>query len=110
MYLNEFDATLQVIQGKWKTVILYELFDHQVVRFNALKVSIKDISNKTLTNQLRELESDGLITRTVHPSIPPHVDYALSEKGKSVIPVLNAICDWGVAHTDPELLETILCD
>lgn len=109
MYLNEFDATLQKIQGKWKTVILYELYENNVVRFNAMQEKIKDISSKTLTNQLRELERDELIIRTVHPVIPPHVDYELSEKGQSLIPVLDMICDWGLNNTDSKLLQTILC-
>ncbi|QIK69578.1 helix-turn-helix transcriptional regulator [Erysipelothrix sp. HDW6C] len=109
MYLNEFDATLKIIQGKWKTVILYELYESKVVRFNAMREIIGEISNKTLTHQLRELESDGLVIRTVHPTIPPHVDYELSEKGKTIIPVLNMICDWGLENTDHDQLETTLC-
>lgn len=109
MYLNEFDATLQCIQGKWKTVILYELYENKIVRFNALQTTIGDISSKTLTVQLRELERDGLIIRTVHPTIPPHVDYELSSKGQTLIPILDAICDWGLENTDPALLETVLC-
>lgn len=109
MYLNEFDATLQKIQGKWKTVILYELHENDVVRFNALQESIGEISSKTLTNQLRELEHDGLVIRTVHPVVPPHVDYELSSKGKTLIPVLDAICDWGLENTDSKLLQNVLC-
>lgn len=109
MYLNEFDATLQKIQGKWKTVILYELHENDVVRFNALQESIGEISSKTLTNQLRELEHDGLVIRTVHPVVPPHVDYELSSKGKTLIPVLDAICDWGLVNTDSKLLQNVLC-
>ena len=110
MYLNEFDATMRLIQGKWKIYILYELSDQKVGRFNELARAIKHVSNKTLTNQLRELEEDGLISRQVYPVVPPKVEYRLTPKGASLLPVLDVICDWGLANIEPDLIQELLCD
>ena len=110
MYLNEFDATMQLIQGKWKIYILYEIFENKVVRFNALSRTIGQISNKILTNQLRELEQDGLIERIVYPEVPPKVEYTLTAKGQSIVPVLDVICQWGLANIETDLLTEVLCD
>ncbi|MBP6344483.1 winged helix-turn-helix transcriptional regulator [Neisseriaceae bacterium CLB008] len=109
MYLNEFDATMQLIKGKWKIMLLYALHAHEVVRFNELQ-RLAQSSHKTLSAQLKALEEDGLILRTVYAEVPPRVDYRLTAKGQSLIPVLDAICDWGLAHTDPDLLAETLCD
>lgn len=109
-YLNEFDATIQLIQGKWKIMILYELYENPMKRFGELQRYILNISHKTLTNQLRELERDGLIERTIYPEVPPRVEYSLTRKGLSLIPLLNMICDWGLAHVEREQLERVLCD
>lgn len=109
-YLNEFDATMRQIQGKWKVMILYELHEEGTVRFNTLERYIQDVSAKTLTQQLKQLEQDGLIVRTVYPEVPPRVEYALSEKGVSLIPLLDAICDWGLATTPRHQLLRTLCD
>ncbi|NRQ52879.1 helix-turn-helix domain-containing protein [Brevibacillus sp. HD1.4A] len=109
-YLNEFDATLQIIQGKWKVMILYELYENSPRRFGELHRYIRDISHKTLTNQLRELEEDGLVIRTVYPEVPPRVEYTLTAKGLSLIPLLEMICDWGIAHVDHGQMERLLCD
>ncbi|MES5952111.1 helix-turn-helix domain-containing protein [Bacillus fungorum] len=109
-YLNEFDATLQIIQGKWKVMILYELYEKPQRRFGELQKYIKDISHKTLTNQLRDLENDTLIQRTVYPEVPPRVEYSLTEKGLSLIPLLDMICDWGLTHVDKDHLQRVLCD
>lgn len=109
-FLNEFDATMQMIQGKWKIMILYELAEEGRRRFADLQHHIEAVSHKTLTNQLRELEADGLITRDDFQTAQPHVEYQLTGKGKSLIPVLDAICDWGDEHIDPALIERSLCD
>lgn len=93
MYLNEFDATLQQIQGKWKIVILYELKESSIVRFNELSRHIEDVSNKTLSTQLKELEESELISKEIFPTVPPKVEYRLTEKGESIIPLLDANCD-----------------
>lgn len=109
-YLNEFDATMKKIQGKWKIMILYELHEEQSVRFNQLQRYIKGISAKTLANQLKELEADELIQRVVHQIVPPRVDYFLTDKGQSLIPILDSICDWGLNHVDHKDIDRLLCE
>lgn len=91
------DTTLQVIGGKWKPVILWHL-TQQTLRFSELEKRIHGITQKMLTQQLREMEHDRLITRTVYPQVPPKVEYALTEHGKSLQSVLRALSDWGSAH------------
>ena len=90
-----FSYTLSLISGKHKMVILYCLMEFQVVRFNELKRYLKNISDKTLSTNLKELEADELIVRTEYPQIPPKVEYALSERGKSLMAVLDQLCVWG---------------
>ena len=90
-----FHYTLSLISGKHKMVILYCLMEFQVVRFNELKRYLKNISDKTLSTNLKELEADALIVRTEYPQIPPKVEYTLSERGKSLMAVLDQLCVWG---------------
>lgn len=90
-----FSYTVSFLQGKYKLFILYALMDYKVVRFNELKKYIKTISYKTLSNTLKELESDGLVHREEYPQIPPKVEYSLTERGKSLIPILDSMCEWG---------------
>lgn len=88
--------TLSVIGGKYKMIVLFWIVETgPVLRFNDLKRKIGSISFKTLTSTLRELERDGIIQRKVYPQIPPKVEYSLTAKGKTLIPVMDAICDWG---------------
>ena len=93
-----FHYTLSLISGKHKMVILYCLMVFEVVRFNELKRYIKNISDKTLSLNLKEMERDGLIIRTEFPQIPPKVEYTLSDKGKSLMVVLDQLCTWGEEH------------
>lgn len=93
------EATLNLIGGKYKALILFHLID-EVLRFSELHRLIPQSTPKMLTQQLRELEKDGLIQRTVYPVIPPKTDYRLTEFGKSIIPVLNSMCDWGTQYLD----------
>lgn len=93
-----FGYTLGVIGGKWKMIVLYVLSDRGVVRYNELQRAIGGITYKTLSVQLRELEADGLIVRREYPQIPPKVEYSLSPKGRSLIPIMDAMCDWGHAN------------
>ena len=95
-----FGHTLSVINGKYKMPILYALMEFEVVRFNELKRYIAGISYKTLSATLKELEADRLIHREGYPQIPPKVEYSLTERGKSLIPILSAICEWGIEHKD----------
>lgn len=90
--------TMSLIQGKYKMFILYALMGYEVVRFNELKKYIKTISYKTLSSTLKELEADGLIHREEYPQIPPKVEYSLTERGKSLIPILDQMCEWGEQH------------
>lgn len=79
-------------------VILYLLVEHEIVRYNELKRLIGAITYKTLSSQLKEMESDGLIIRKEYPQIPPKVEYSLSEKGKSLYPIMEAMCEWGIKY------------
>lgn len=97
-----FNYTLSLISGKYKMSILYCLFRYEVVRYNELKRYLGNISFKTLTHTLRELENDDLITRKEYPQIPPKVEYRLAKKGQSLIPILQAMCDWGEANQKEE--------
>lgn len=100
-YSCPIEATLALIGGKYKTLILWHLKD-TILRFNELKKLIPKATPKMLTQQLRELESDGLIIRVVYPVVPPKVEYSLSDFGKSIIPILDSMCDWG-----PDYLENL---
>lgn len=85
--------TVAVIGGKWKPSILY-LLHRGPTRFNALQRALPGITQRMLTLQLRTLEGDGIVTRTVHPSVPPQVEYALTPLGESLSPVFDALMDW----------------
>ncbi len=90
-----FSYTLSLINGKYKMTILYTLMEFSVVRFNELQRYIKGISYKTLSVMLKELEADKLVVRKEYPQIPPKVEYSLSERGKSLMPILDMMCEWG---------------
>lgn len=90
-----FSYTMSLIQGKYKMFILYALMDFGVVRFNELKKYIRTISYKTLSVTLKELEADGLVHREEYPQIPPKVEYSLTDRGRSLIPILDQMCTWG---------------
>ncbi|CAM4089359.1 winged helix-turn-helix transcriptional regulator [Kerstersia similis] len=92
------EATLKLIGGKWKGVILYRLLTEQVLRFNELRRLLPNITQRMLTNQLRELESDGLIARKVYPEVPPKVEYRLTDYGQTLAPVIHALKAWGDRH------------
>lgn len=88
------DATLRVIGGKWKPLILFFLGDGPK-RYGALKRSVRGVSDKVLIQQLKELESHGIVSRTDHKEIPPRVDYALTPLGRSLCDVMVPLCEWG---------------
>jgi len=90
-----FGYTLSLIGGKYKMIIMYWLAENKVMRHNELKRCIGTISFKTLSVMLKELEADGLIIRKEFPQIPPKVEYSLSERGRSLIPLLDMMCEWG---------------
>lgn len=93
-----FSYTLSLISGKYKMVILYCLMEFETVRFNELQRYLRKISDKTLSQNLKELAADGLICKNAYPQIPPKVEYSLSEKGKSLMHVLDQLCVWGEEH------------
>lgn len=95
-----FSYTLSLISGKYKMVILYCLMEFETVRFNELRRYLKNVSDKTLSNKLKELEADKLIVRREYPQIPPKVEYSLSDKGKSLMEVLDLLCVWGENNRD----------
>ena len=90
-----FSYTLSLINGKYKMTILYTLMEFGVVRFNEMKKYIGGISYKTLSTTLKELEADGLVHREEYPQIPPKVEYSLTPRGRSLIPILDGMCEWG---------------
>jgi DNA-binding HxlR family transcriptional regulator len=91
------EATLSLIDGKWKGVILFHLLEAPV-RFNELRRQIPCLTQRMLTSQLRELEIDGVVVRTIYPQVPPKVEYSLSPLGRSMEPVFMALGTWGDAH------------
>ncbi len=92
------EYTLSIMGGKWKLVILWQLTNSGVRRYGEIKKSVSGITHKMLSQQLKELESDGLIHRQEYHQIPPKVEYSLTDKGTSLIPVLRTMCDWGRNH------------
>jgi len=94
-----FGHTLQLIGGKYKMLVLYALsLNDGPVRYNELKRLIGNISFKTLTNTLRELERDELVNRKEYPQVPPKVEYRLTTCGQSLMPVIDLMCEWGESH------------
>lgn len=101
------ELTLNLIGGKWKVLILWHL-RNDTMRFSALKRQLPQITQKMLTQQLRELEEDNLIIRKVFPQVPPKVEYSLTESGKSLIPILETMCQWGNNYLIEHKNENIL--
>ena len=97
-----FSYTLSLINGKYKMTILYTLMEFGVVRFNEMKKYIGVISYKTLSSTLKDLEADKLVNRKEYPQIPPKVEYSLTERGKTLIPILETLCEWGTKNKLPK--------
>lgn len=93
-----FHYTLSLISGRYKMVILYCLYEFAPVRFNQMRRYLKTVSDKTLSQNLKELEADGLVRRKEFPQIPPKVEYSLTDRGRSLMVVLNQMCAWGKEH------------
>ena len=93
------EGTLRYIDGKWKGVVLYHLLEG-TMRFNEIRRRIPNCTQRMLTNQLRELEADGLINRVVYAQVPPKVEYSLSDRGRTFIPILLSLSAWGEANMD----------
>lgn len=93
-----YSYTLSLIAGKYKPIVLYCLMEYEPVRFNEMRRYVGSIADKTLSQTLKELERDGLIHREMYPEIPPKVEYTLTERGHSLVQVLDQLCTWGEAN------------
>ncbi|MEK8128993.1 helix-turn-helix domain-containing protein [Paenibacillus filicis] len=96
----KFESALEILIGKWKPVILLQLISNGTLRFSELQKAIPDINKKMLTQQLRELEYNDIVLRVAYNQIPPKVEYSISEYGKGLSTVLQALNDWGSAHME----------
>ena len=96
------EATLDIIGGKWKSIILFRVLE-ETRRFNELRRLVPNLTQRMLTNQLRELERDGLIARKVYAQVPPKVEYSITGLGKTLEPVLLALTQWAQVHMQPRL-------
>ena len=94
------EATLSVIGGRWKPVIIFNLLQNDVLRFSQLKKKIEGITQRMLTNQLRELEKDKIVMRKVYAEVPPRVEYSLTDYGRTLEPIMISMRDWGAEHMD----------
>lgn len=101
VYKNAIDVTIAVLGGKWKSSILWNL-GQQTMRFSELQRQFSDTTRKMLTQQLRELERDGLVHREVYPQVPPKVEYSLTDKGRTTLPILNQMCDWAKVYLEED--------
>ena len=99
-YRCEIEIALELISGKWKAMILWHLCNHEIIRFNEFRRLIPEITQKMLTQQLRQLEEDFLVKRTVYNQVPPVVEYALSETGKRLKPILEMLDQYGKDYVD----------
>lgn len=93
-YICSVEVAINEIGGKWKSLVLCSLKDGKL-RFNEINKKLPDISQRMLTKTLRELEKDNIIHRKVYPEVPPKVEYSLTSKGESVLPILDSLCEWG---------------
>ncbi len=94
-YQCEIELTLEILSGKWKALIIWNLHLHDTIRYNEFKRLIPSITQKMLTQQLKELEKYGIVSRKVYASVPPMVEYTLTQTGKQLIPIMEAMDSWG---------------
>ena len=95
------EAALRMLEGRWKMVIIFHLFDKSVLRFSELELAIEGVSQKMLIQQLRELERDGIVERRVYPQVPPKVEYRLTEWGQALCPALDSLLEWAALRMGP---------
>ncbi len=93
-----YSYTLSLIAGKYKPIILYCLMEYEPVRFNEMQRYLGRVADKTLSQNLKELERDGLIHRRMYPEVPPRVEYTLTARGQSLVQVLDKLCEWGMEN------------
>ncbi|NGN68288.1 helix-turn-helix transcriptional regulator [Streptomyces sp. A7024] len=106
-YICGIDAALDVVSGKWKGLILWELDAHGVRRFAQLRRGLPGVSEKMLTQHLREMEEDGLVHREVYPEVPPRVEYSLTEDGRTLNQALAPLGAWGTERVRREGFESV---
>ena len=99
-YRCEIEVTLEILSGKWKALIIWNLSIHKVIRYNEFKRLIPGITQKMLSQQLKDLEKNGLVNRTVYHEIPPMVEYSLTKTAEDLIPILDAMDKWGKDFVD----------
>lgn len=92
------ETAFRMLEGRWKMVIIFRLFAEPVLRFSELERAIPDVSQKMLIQQLRELERDGIVQRTVYPQVPPKVEYRLTAWGQAMCPALDSLLEWAAAR------------
>lgn len=98
-YQCSMELTLDLIGGKWKSLILWHLGEN-TLRFSELRKSLPQVTQKMLTQQLRELEESGLVNRYIYTQVPPKVEYSLTATGRSLLPILATLCDWGIHYVN----------
>ena len=99
------EEAFRMLEGRWKMVIIFHLFARGILRFSQLEKTIPGVSQKTLIQQLRDLERDGIVTRTVHPQVPPKVEYALTKWGQAMCPALDELLEWASLRPKPSAEE-----
>lgn len=104
----EKELTLSIIGGKWKMIIMWHLGKEGTKRFSELKALIPDITQRMLTTQLRELEEDGIVDRKVYAVVPPKVEYSLTSRGQSLIPILDLMYEWGKEYMEESGLQVTI--
>lgn len=102
---NGVESALKILEGRWKLVILFHLFDGKLLRFSELERAIPLVSQKMLTQQLRQMEKDGVVRRIVHPQVPPKVEYCLTDWGQALCPVLDALLKWSASREESMIEE-----
>ena len=106
MAAHGIECAFRMLEGRWKMVIIFHLFARGILRFSELEKAIPGVSQKMLIQQLRELERDGIVTRTVHPQVPPKVEYALTKWGQAMCPALDELLGWAALRAKPPAEET----
>jgi len=96
---EQLESAVRVLEGRWKVLIIFRLFTSPTLRFSELQRLIPGISQKMLIQQLRDLEQDGIVSRTVHPVVPPKVEYALTDDGRALLPVLRELQTWAARRS-----------
>lgn len=92
------EYTMNMIAGKWKLVILWHIYDQEVIRFGELMRAVDPITHKMLSNQLKALVKDGIVHKEVYPEVPPRVEYSLTNFGKTLVPIMDMLYEWGETH------------